>query len=60
MKLLMSLMRLLKTFAVIALTIWFITWFVKGLFHPKWWWVFWLWLILSLVNYATYESTWPK
>ncbi len=56
----MSLMRLLKTFAVIALTIWFITWFVKGLFHPKWWWVFWLWLILSLVNYATYESTWPK
>jgi hypothetical protein len=55
-----ALINLLKGAFVFALAYWFISWFIKGLFHPKYWWVFWIWLILSIVNYATYESTWPK
>jgi len=55
-----TLLKLLKGFAVFALAYWFITWFIKGLFHPKWWWVFWLWIILSIVNFMTYKSDWPQ
>jgi len=49
--------NILSSIVIIALFVWFIKWFVKGLFDPKWFWAYWIWLIVSItIGYRDYNK----
>jgi len=52
--------KFLSNMILIGVFVGFIYYFVKLLFHPKYWWIGWLWIILAFAHYYTYESDWPS
>lgn len=54
--------NIFSSFIVIALTIWFVQWYIKGHFG-KYFIFFWLWTIISIVMYLSnpgYNPNWPQ
>lgn len=60
MKFMKAIFNLFKGIFIFALAFWFIEWFLKMLFHPKWGILFWVWLILAIIHFFTYKSDWPQ
>jgi hypothetical protein len=55
-----GILKFLSNMLLLAVVIGFIYYFIKLLFHPKYWWIGWLWIVISIICFCSYESNWPK
>ena len=55
-----SFFRFLEGVTLIGLAFWFLGWYIKMHFNPKWFWLFWINTIMSISMYCTHASNLEK
>lgn len=59
MKILLGFIKAISNFILIYYVILFCKWYLKGLVHPKWFWIFWLNIIIAILMKYNHEKNRP-
>lgn len=60
MKGILGFLRFLGNIALIGLAFYFLYWYIKMHFHPKWFWAFWLNTFISIGMYISHNRPDPE